>query len=235
MVMTRLVTWRKAIGAESRLQRSLVLLRGLLARQERDAEAERKRLAWEMHEELGQILLAVRIRLQALAARQASSAGTAGMPPETAELLDQAIAQVRKITTSLRPRVLDMDVAASLEWLSAEFMRCHAIPCHVHVDHLALLMEEQCRITIFRIVEEALDNIASHADALNVDVILTRADDRYVLRVCDDGKGFDIDAIKGSALGLLRTRERARMVGGEVRIFSSPGKGAVVEAILPAT
>jgi signal transduction histidine kinase len=234
IVFTRFLTWRKVFGAEFRLRRSLALLRGLLARQERDTEAERKRLAWEMHEQLGQILVATRIRLQASASGPADSGCAAGTLDESGKLLDEAIAMVRKITSSLRPHVLDLDVVASLEWLSAEFMQRHAIPCHVHVDQSALAMGEQCRTTVFRIVEEALDNVASHADALNVDVILSRADNGYVLRVCDDGKGFDIDAVKGSALGLLRTRERARMVGGEARIFSSPGKGTVVEAVLPA-
>lgn len=215
------------------LKRSSAVLRTLLARQERDSEAERKRLSWEVHEGLGQTLMAMRIHLEALGARQADGPVSPELLAPSKELLDRSIRTVRELSASLRPRVLDFDIEASLDWLAEDFMRRTDIPCILDIDPSALSMDEDSRTIAFRIAQDALDNVARHAGAQTAEVILRRAPDCYFLRILDDGKGFDVNAARCSGLGLLRMRERARMLDGDVRLFSSPGKGTVVDVFLP--
>lgn len=222
---------RRLEEAMRRLKRRSTVLRTLLARHERDSEAERKRLSWEVHEELGQTLAAMRINLEVLAAGRLDPHPHDRLE-SSKELLDHAIRRVRKLSASLRPRVLDLDVAASLEWLADDFMLRTRIPCLLDIDVAAGAMEEECRTMAFRIAQDALDNVECHAEAQTVDLTLRRVSGCYFLRIQDDGKGFVVHAVRGGC-GLLRMRERARMLGGELRIFSSPGKGTVVDVFLP--
>jgi PAS domain S-box-containing protein len=219
--------------AEYRLKRSRALLRTLLARQERDSEAERKRLSWEVHEELGQILMALRINLEVLSSGHPGGDGLREKIRPSRDLLDRSIRVVRNLSSSLRPSVLDLDVSASLEWLADGFMRRTGTPCLLEIDESVLSMDEENRTVVFRIAQEALDNIERHAEAQTAELTLRRMPHCYFLRIKDVGKGFDLDNVGGKGFGLLRMRERVSMLGGEIRIFSSPGRGTVVDVFIP--
>lgn len=220
---------------ERRLTRSGTLLRTLVARQEKDREAERKRIAWEVHEELGQLLTVLRFDLLLMRGEPDDNDTPLQRQSQSAiHLLDRAFQIVRGLTSSLRPGVLDLGLDSALEWLAREFTRHTAIPCALHCRQAVLLNEEQVTM-LFRIAQEALDNIARHAEAKSVDIVIDRRGDDYVLIVRDDGKGFDRDMPREGKFGLLLIHERARTVDGDVDIHSMPGRGTSLEVRIPAS
>jgi PAS domain S-box-containing protein len=219
---------------EQQLSRSGAMLRTLVARQEKDREAERKRIAWEVHEELGQLLAALRFDLSLMQDLREDDGPPAQRPSQSAiHLLDRAFRTVRSLTSSLRPRVLDLGIDAALEWLADEFTRHTAIPCSLHCREPVVLNEEQV-IVLFRVTQEALDNIARHAEAKSVEIIIDHRDNDYILTVRDDGKGFVRDIPKEGKLGLLLIHERVRTAGGNVVIDSTPGHGTRLDVCIPA-
>ncbi|TXT36501.1 MAG: GGDEF family protein, partial [Comamonadaceae bacterium] len=148
-----------------------------------------------------------------------------------------SIAIVRNISAMLRPSVLDIGVPDTLEWLAARFSARTHIHCQVHIYGEEPEFSENHAIAIFRIVQESLSNVALHASASHVDITLERDSAYCVLRIRDNGCGFDTSLKMGNALGLLGIRERAFTLGGSVSIESSVGNGTeiVVRISKPAS
>jgi signal transduction histidine kinase len=151
----------------------------------------------------------------------------------TLELADRIIQSVRRISTELRPGILDLGLAAAVEWQAQEFQARTGIQCK-----LRLLAQEvvapDASTALFRILQETLTNVARHAKATRVEVVKQRVRDRLVLRIRDNGRGFDqADPSLSKSLGLLGMRERAAILGGRVNITSAPGKGTTVTARIP--
>lgn len=216
------------------LSLSGAMLRALVARQEREREGERKRVAWEIHEEIGQLLATLRFELH----QPSRGEPTAPQPLRAQQspairLLDRAIGTVRKLTASLHPQVLDLGVEVAMEWLAEGFTRQNAVPCYVNCEETMPLNEEQMTV-LFRVVQEALDNVARHADASSVNIVTACRGPDYVLTIRDDGKGFDPERTREPSTGLLLIRERIRSVNGKVSIHSAPGQGTSIEVRLAA-
>jgi two-component system sensor histidine kinase NreB len=194
-------------------------------------DRERARIARELHDVVGQALLAVRLNLVGLG-RHSNGDGSAIQ--ESLEIVDAALAQVRTAAFELRPAVLDeAGFATATRELCREISRRSGIPidCRVDVDgaHLPRAIETAC----FRILQEALTNAVRHAQAHRIRVRLgvRRRTGRLVLEVCDCGVGFDMSACnRGGCFGLTAMRERAALVGGTVDIRSAPGDGTTVTA-----
>lgn len=221
--------------AEFRLEESRAQLRELAAHRDAAREEERKHIARELHDDLGQFLSALRmhasmLRMQFGKDNPALTAGLNGM----IELVDRNIQAVRNISSSLRPTVLDMGMEAALEWLAEEFAKHNGIPCELELMEEKVEMEERCATALFRVVQESLTNVARHADASAVQVSLRREGAHYRLTVRDNGSGFDPGCIPKKSLGLIGMRERVLMLGGEIHIHSAPGKGCMVEVQIPA-
>jgi PAS domain S-box-containing protein len=220
--------------AERDLEESRVQLRGLTARREEAREEERKHIAREVHDELGQILTGLQLNISVLAYKFA-----ADLPPlrehlqETKVLTDNALSVARNVATALRPAALDMGIASALEWLAERFSANSGIQCQMHIEDSELQLEESHAIALFRIVQESLTNVARYAKASRVDITLNKDEDEYVLQVRDNGKGFDASVKKSDSFGLVGIRERALMLGGECSINSSPGKGTEVLVRIP--
>ncbi len=197
-------------------------------------EEERTRIAREIHDELGQSLTAVKIDVAWLASRLPP--GNAPMRERvraTLELADSIIQSVRRISTELRPAILDLGLAAALEWQLQEFQARTGIQCK-----LRLLTQEvfapDISTALFRIFQETLTNVARHAKATRVEVVNQRRRERLVLRIRDNGRGFDpASPSRSGSLGLLGMRERAAMLGGGVVISSAHGTGTTVTAWMP--
>jgi PAS domain S-box-containing protein len=213
-------------------ERQRVLARRLLTVQ----EEERHRLAVELHDELGQVLTAVKINLESL-----ERVGGAGPAPahlrDAIASVDQAMERVRDIALDLRPSVLDdLGLSAALRWYVDRFARATRVQAHLAIDavpHLEPELETAC----FRVAQEALTNVARHARARHVWLGL-RLEDGLELRVRDDGSGFDPGAareraIGGASMGLLGMQERVALVGGEYELRSAPGQGTEVRACFP--
>jgi signal transduction histidine kinase len=202
-------------------------------------EAERQAIARELHDEIGQVLTAVRINLQSLQ----SSTPTRIKPPQIDEslgIVDEALDRVRELSLNLRPSVLDnLGLSSALRWYVDRYARRGGIIADLKSDledgtRLRLEVETAC----FRIVQEALTNVMRHARATHVLVRLTRANGSLNLEIKDNGVGFNADALlKDSppawALGLRGMEERAVAAQGRLEIESAPMRGTEVRASFP--
>lgn len=219
---------------ERELEESRDLLRKLSAHLDSAREDERKHIAREIHDHLGQLLTAQRLDISTM--KYQYGAGNPGLDEYCQHLLnvtDVTIQSVRDMATLLRPSSLDMGVIPALEWLTADFRKRSGIACEVVSDCEDLTINEQLSLAIFRIVQESLTNVMRHAEAQNVHISLTTSDEGLRLEIQDDGKGFDTESVSHRSFGLLGIRERALAIGGNARIISSPGNGTLIEVQIP--
>jgi signal transduction histidine kinase len=151
------------------------------------------------------------------------------------ELIESTIRKVRTISSDLRPSVLDhFGLEAALEWQASEFQKRSALRCKIRLDKQPLNIDERTSTTIFRIFQEILTNIAKHAKASRVDVVLEKHPKKIILKVSDNGKGFKLEKTKESqGLGILGMKERANAVGGKLSINSVVGVGTTVMLTVP--
>ncbi|WP_342309502.1 PAS domain S-box protein [Pseudomonas fluorescens] len=224
----------KLRAAERRLANSNAQLRDLSTRRETAREEERKLIAREIHDELGQHLTALRMGISLL--RFQFGASTPELTPQVERLMvltDKTIQVVRDVSTSLRPSALNLGLVSGLEWLTTEFVTLTRVPCTLHLPSIPLTLPDTHITAAFRIVQESLTNIARYAEATQVSVTLSPQETHWLLEVQDNGKGFDPDAVGRKTLGLAGMRERGLMLGGKVIIFSHPGHGTTVQAFIP--
>ena len=228
--------------AEDGIKRSRQQMRALAARLQSLREKERADIAREMHDVLGQGLTGLKIDLAALAkslpesTKESASGGTAAEKLRSAtRLLDETINAVKVLSTELRPGVLDkFGLPAAVEWQCQEFERRNAITCECHLADEDVSLETERSTALFRILQEALTNVARHARAEHVVVELKAHERTLCLSVQDDGQGITGDEISNPAsLGLLGMRERAEMSGGEFTVEGEPGRGTIVKAQMP--
>ena len=220
--------------AELEIRRSREDLSRLSAHVHRIKEVERATIAREIHDDLGGTLTAIKIELMRLGRDLAPNAAQALEHLRSAEtLVDGAMDATRRIATDLRPGILDLGIVAAIEWQCADFQKRMDLPCRLScvLDEIAL--DDETSITLFRILQEAMTNIAKHAGASRVDVELDAGAQRVTLRVRDDGRGIDAaDLSKRGAFGILGMKERVRQLGGELH-FSRGGGGAEIGVSLP--
>jgi signal transduction histidine kinase len=199
-------------------------------------EEERRRIAVELHDELGQALTAVKINLESLE-RKSGEAAVQGRL-EAIRSVDHAMQRVRNLALELRPSVLDdLGLPAALRWYVDRFARDSRVEAHLSIEAIPPLpadVETAC----FRVAQEALTNVTRHARARSVWLELRLLPDGLELRVADDGVGFDAAAareraIHGGSLGLLGMQERVALVGGSYSLRSATGAGTEVRARFP--
>jgi len=216
------------------LEESRSQLRGLIAHREQVREEERKYIAREVHDELGQILTGLRMSISYLEHQLVNHSPQWPEYLEEAKTLSkEAMAVVKNVASSLRPAVLDVGIVAALEWLAGRFGSNTNIHCNVHVPAHDVELEEAHSIALFRIAQEALTNVARHAKATRVDILLDREGQDYVLRVRDNGHGFDTTTKKVNSFGLMGIRERALLLNGTFEIHSRPGSGTEIAVRIP--
>ncbi len=229
------------ITERKRGEESLVLqkeqLRALAERLQWVREEDRKRVARDLHDQIGQILTSIKMDLTWVT-RHLPEAGDAVLArlAESIQSINEGVKAVRAICSGLRPGVLDdLGLAAAVEWQAGEFASRNAISCQVSVPPVDLHLDGDRATAAFRIFQECLTNVIRHAQAKSVRVSLTQEDENILLVVQDDGIGFcesDLSNSLGS-LGLLGMKERAQFCGGEVQISSSPGYGTTVTVRVP--
>ncbi|MFA7241844.1 MAG: PAS domain S-box protein [Sulfuricellaceae bacterium] len=200
-------------------------------------ENERTRIARELHDELGQMLTALKIDICWLEGKLAGSGeNICAKLAAMGIMLDQTVDSVRRISSDLRPWILDdLGLGAAIEWLVERFEQQSGIICETYgIDDDEWALDEHIATAIFRIVQEALTNITRHADASHVMVEIRRRGDAILVQVRDNGQGFDLDAsLEKKRFGLLGIRERVDMLGGRLDIISSPGAGTSLRVRLP--
>jgi len=227
---------RERAGQE--LGRAYERLQFLARRLEAAKEEERKRIARELHDDLGPALTAVVINLQLLGSKPDDS--KAGRRIEDSiDLVDRMVQRIRDLSLDLRPPLLDeMGLIPALKgYLEAQAERA-GIEIEVRGDASSEGLPAEGEITLFRVAQEAVTNAIRHAAARRVLVSVGARDGGLEIIVEDDGKGFDVRATlegpaTGKILGLLGMQERARMLGGDLDIDSSPGHGTRVRIRIP--
>lgn len=200
-------------------------------------EAERAAIARELHDEIGQSLTA--IKLGALGLAKIIGSDPAGGIASLVAIADRALGQTRSLTLDLRPPQLDqLGLSAALRDTLRRVGGAAGIATRLETDPPDLTVENRLAVTAFRIVQEAITNAIRHSGARQIAVALHATHDALELIVDDDGRGFELDAVRTAALqgqcaGLLGMEERAALAGGELRIETRPGQGTRVRARLP--
>ena len=226
--------------AEERLKESHEQSRRVAARSRARREEDRTRMARELHDQLGQALAALKIDLHWVGQQTTIGAhvGSDELTEKIANmmrLVDETLSRVRRISSELRPPVLDkLGLLAAIEWEAGEFARRSHIRTRVKasVEHIGL---DRGRSTaVFRILQEALVNVATHAAASSVKISVSLVADRLRIGISDDGRGIGADQpAAGVALGILGMRERASLLGGAVVIRRGPRRGTIVTIAIP--
>ncbi|MDR7308667.1 PAS domain S-box-containing protein [Rhodoferax saidenbachensis] len=220
--ISRDITERKQM--ERRLEESQHLLRQLAARNEVAREDERRHLKRELHDELGQYLLALRLGISVVDLEfGASNVSLREKTLRLVDMVDSTIKVVRDVVTSLRPAALDMGIVSALEWLAGDYAERTGIQCELHLREDDIHLDDMRATAIFRIVQESLTNIVRHAQATQVNITLEQKSECVWLEVRDNGRGFDPSQRQEKSFGLVGIRERALLLGGKVEISGTPG------------
>jgi two-component system, NarL family, sensor histidine kinase UhpB len=234
------VTDRKR--ADEQLRSSREQLRALSAHLQFIREEERSRIAREVHDELGQVLTALKMDLSLLNHKLLESSAILPRKMLYEEIksmskkVDITIKSVRKIVTELRPEVLDhLGLKSAIEWQAQEFQARSGIDCKLDPHMESIEMNDRDGETaIFRILQEALTNIARHSGATKVEIFLNQEDSEITMEVRDNGRGIsDADLAKSRSFGLLGMRERALFLGGDLEVKGNPGFGTSVKVQIP--
>jgi signal transduction histidine kinase len=202
-------------------------------------EDERRRIARELHDEIGQTLTALRIEIsRAQAAFKAGSASARDRLEEARALAEKTLKTVRDISLLLRPALLDdLGLAAALQWQSEDFSRRAGIPCRYSEEGLEDALPDAHKTCVYRVVQEALNNCEKHSGAGEVRLTVRQSGRELRVEIGDDGHGFRPDSQGNPAgvagLGILGMRERAAMLGGTLEVETDPQRGTRVRLSLP--
>jgi len=231
-IILRDITERKQV--QEKLAQSYTQLRELSAALQTIREEERKHIARELHDDLGQLLATLRVDL-ALLQRQVREPGARKLLDGMDGLVMGSITSLRRIASNLRPRALDEGgLYFALESLRQEFVSHYGIACRLHANEEELILDDAYSTAIYRIVQEALTNITRHAQASRVDLSLRRVDDLLDISIQDDGRGIAAqDMDKASSYGLIGMRERVWALHGDISILSDGGTRIMVRLPLP--
>ncbi len=227
------ITERKL--AENEIREQQQSLRELAAKSSEVREEERKFIAREVHDELGQILSALRMDVSLMRIQfGAQEPLLMSKIQDVLVLVDKGIQGVREVTSRLRPSALNMGIVPALNWLCEEFPGRTGTACRLRVLEEPVGLDDKIVVAIFRIVQESLANVARHAGADSVDITIRECGKDFCLEVRDDGKGFDTTLTPPhKSFGLLGMKERALAVSGRLEVVSAPSKGTVIHLHIP--
>ena len=228
------ITERKRVEAE--VQESYEQIRSLTAHLQNVREEERTHIAREIHDELGQQLTVMKMDISWMKKKIVAGEATA-VPPkmdELMEILDGTVASVRRISTELRPSLLDdIGLIATIEWQAELFTKRTGIPVKLAIANDLQIPDEHAT-GLFRIIQESLTNIVRHANASQIVIHLENNKKEFILYIEDDGAGFDMyQSTQAKTLGLLGMKERTLMMKGEFLIESKPNSGTKVKVRVP--
>ncbi|HEX8611297.1 MAG TPA: CHASE domain-containing protein [Telluria sp.] len=226
---------RELRDSQAKLQLSHQNLRRLAAHADQIKEGERKRIAREIHDDLGQNLLALRIEADMLSSRtRERHPRLHARARSTLQQIDATIKSVRQIINDLRPNVLDLGLSAAVEWQIAEFKRRTGIACELIDEPKEVALGDHAATAFFRILQESLSNIVRHAQATMVRVELKLNGNRLSMTVSDNGIGLQAgERAKVGSFGLVGIEERISILGGSFSITSHAGEGTTVCVSVP--
>jgi PAS domain S-box-containing protein len=235
LVLGHNITELKA--TERRLEDSRRQLRTLAAKREEAREEERKRIAREIHDELGQLLNVLRLNVATLDLRFGDdNADLRDKANKMVGTIDHAILMVRNLASRLRPAVLSAGIVYALEWLLQEYRESTGIICQLHLPEEEICLDEDRSMGVFRIVQESLTNVLRHSGANRVDITLQKVANSCEVKIQDNGKGFDAGKIdRPNAFGIVGMRERALILNGTLEIENVKTGGTLLKLCIPIT
>jgi signal transduction histidine kinase len=198
-------------------------------------EQERKSISRELHDEVGQMITALRMELTNLELlRFDSGTGFSDHLAEAKDLAEKTLQSVRNLAMGLRPSMLDdLGLGPALQWQAKEFSRRSGIPVAVDADGDLENLPEDLRTCIYRVVQESFTNCARHAQANGIHLKVRGTEGHVAMTIEDNGVGFDPGISRGQGLGLIGMEERVRELGGNISINSQPQKGTVIQLDVP--
>ena len=223
-------------SANTHLQASYEQVRRLALRLQSIREDERSGIARELHDELGQALTALKMDLVWASGKLPVEQG---LVPERmtamVALVDHMVETVQQVSSTLRPGILDdFGLLEAMRWQGREFQERMGIVCRTYIELEQLALDPDHVTSLFRILQEALTNVARHANATEVTVRLTAPNGRLILEIADNGKGIAADRIIDAAsLGLIGMRERTLLFNGRMTVTGTPGHGTTVRVEMP--
>jgi PAS domain S-box-containing protein len=223
-------------AAEEKLKKSYQDIRQLASHLQEIREEERASMAREIHDELGQQLTGLKMDISWLARKKDLTQEQREQKiREILKFLDGTVNTVRRLSSELRPGILDdLGLGEALGWWAQEFEKRSGVQCVVETPAEVLPLSSHQAVALFRVFQESLTNVARHAKASMVKSSLTRLGDVIVLRITDNGAGFDTrTSAQKKTLGLLGMKERTLMLGGQYEISSEPGQGTTVTVTVP--
>jgi PAS domain S-box-containing protein len=232
LAFIRDITERKKVQQE--LLKSREELRQLSNHLENIREEERMHIAREIHDELGQHLTVIKMDISRLGKKIAGNEVLEKEIQEILEMINTIVATVRKISSELRPSMLDdLGLVAALEWYSRDFVKKTGIKTSFNTSVGEMDLPDKTKTGFFRIFQESLTNVVRHSEATEVNTSLYSKDNKLFMVIHDNGKGFDAaETIGKRTLGLLGMKERALMMGGRFVVSSSPGSGTEIEVVV---
>ena len=223
--------------AQEEIKRSEDQIRQLATHLQNIREDERKHIAREIHDELGQQLTVMKMDISWINKKLMSLGDDLirEKAKELMEMIDHTVMTIRRISSELRPSLIDdLGLTAAMEWHLNEFEKRSDIKTSLKVLSGSIHLSDNAKIGIFRIFQESLTNVARHSSAKNVDVVLFQKTDKLILSIIDNGLGFDKQKIaEKKTLGILGMKERTAMIRGSYEITSEPGKGTRVLVSIP--
>lgn len=229
---------RQRREVEKKLKISQEQLKKLSAHLQTVREEERSHIAHELHDEIGQLLTVLKINMFWLKTKfKESQKPLPSKIDKMMELIDQVIQTTRRISTELRPVVLDhFGIEAAIEWQAKKFEEQTGIKCDIILPKDKVTLDSEVSITIFRIWQEVLTNVYRHAKATSVKLILQDKKNKLILRIQDNGKGIKEKEISNpNTFGLLGIQERINFFDGEIKIKGIKDKGTSIIICLPKT
>lgn len=226
---------REVRASQAKLQASHEKLRMLAAHAEQIKEGERKRIAREIHDDLAQNLLALKIEAELLASRTRGSQKRLHARAEaTVRQIEVTIRSVRQIINDLRPNVLDLGLSAAVDWQVADFARRTGIACELVDDGDDHRIDDHCATAFFRILQESLNNVARHARATKVRIDLHRHAGMLTMTIRDNGVGMQPGSRnRHGSFGLVGIEERVNILGGAFSVSSGPESGTTIVVTIP--
>jgi signal transduction histidine kinase len=222
---------------DARIRESERNLKALSERLLAIEEEERRRIARELHDDLGQSLTGLKMDVIGLLNSTPPSASNAALRGRIVQTLDATVTAVQRIASELRPQMLDdLGLAVAIESEARLFEERTGIECDLSIPaEDELRISQACAVAMYRIVQEALTNVSRHADATRVELRIRRRGDELLLEIRDDGRGASQESIRRPAsLGILGMRERAAVLGGVVHVEGVDGRGTIVSVRIPA-
>ncbi len=225
----------KSQQARSRAESAEQELRSLSNKLVNAQEDERRSISRELHDEVGQMLTALRMELRSLQELRTSSEAEFNEHLEDSkQLAEKSLRAVRDIAMGLRPSMLDdLGLGSAVQWQARQFSRLTGVPVNIEINGALTHLSDRQRTCVYRLVQEALTNCARHAQAKTIRIAIQGHPDRISILVHDDGVGFDANTSRGRGVGLLGIEERVKELGGKMTLTSRPRKGTELSAVIP--